>query len=73
MEREQTWADLFLALIAFVAGAAALTCSFLSLFADREELSLVYGAAGVGLTLWSGLRVLKGDNSDQAGSPSADS
>ena len=70
MEREQTWADVFLALIAFVAGAAALTFAFLSFFADREELTLVYAAAGVGLALWSGLRVLKG-YSDQAGSPSA--
>ena len=70
MQHEQTWADVILALIAFVAGAAALTCSFLALFADREELALAYLAAGLGLTLWSGVRMLKG-YSDQAGSPSA--
>jgi hypothetical protein len=72
MEREPTWADVFLALIAFAAAAASLTFAFLSLFADREELTFVYAAAGVGLALWSGLRLLKG-YSDQAGSSSAPS
>lgn len=70
MEHELTWADVFLGLVAFAAAAGALTCSFLSFFADREELALVYAAAGIGLALWSGLRLLRGYSS-RAGSPSA--
>ncbi|MGZ4307884.1 MAG: hypothetical protein ACXVZ2_12025 [Gaiellaceae bacterium] len=70
MQHEQTWADVILGLLAFAAAAAALTCSFLALFADREELALAFAAAGVGLALWSGLRMLRG-YSDQTDSPSA--
>ena len=71
MQRELTWADVFLGLAAFAGAAAAFTFAFLSFFSDREELTVLFGAAGLVLALWSALRVLKGDRSEQAGSPSA--
>jgi hypothetical protein len=71
MQHELTWVDVFLGLAAFAGAAAAFTFAFLSFFADREELTFVFGAAGLVLAFWSGLRMLKGDRSEQAGSPSA--
>jgi hypothetical protein len=59
MEREQTWGNVMLVLVAFAASAATLSCAFVALFDDRETLSAVFALGGLGLALWSALRALE--------------